>query len=113
MSMPAASVKDMSAYAGGHLRFDIKTDYDIQIGIRSDNVDADANDAKKYISNYITLDGTRFQPVAIPIAQLVAAQSGTDLAQMKDLFIAAAVGRQINAQYSKTFLIDNIRWTLD
>jgi hypothetical protein len=107
----ASTTKDMSAYSSGHLQFDIKTAYDIQIGIRSDNINSVANTAKRYISSYITPNGTMFQSVSVPISDFVSAQPGTDLSQMKDMFIASAIGDRIHAQTNKTFAIDNIRWT--
>jgi hypothetical protein len=107
----ASTTKGMSAYSSGHLQFDIRSAYDIQVGIRSNNINSGTNSAKKYISAYITPDGTQFKSVSIPIADLVNAQAGTDLSQMKDMFIATAVGTQTGAQTSKNFWIDNIRWT--
>jgi hypothetical protein len=113
VAVAGSAMKNMSAYTGGHLRFDIKSAYDIQIGIRSNNVDSGLNPAKKYLSDLsITPDGAHFQSVSIPISLLVGGNT-TDLTQMKDMFIAAAVGSQTGAQTNKTFLIDNIRWTVD
>jgi hypothetical protein len=104
--------KNMSAYSGGHLKFDIMTAYDIQIGIRSSNVNSNTNSAKRYISSYITLGaGSSFQSVSIPISDFTTAEPSTNLIQMKDMFIATALGSQIGAQTNQKFIIDNIRWT--
>ncbi|MCB4792309.1 MAG: hypothetical protein LHV68_10560 [Elusimicrobia bacterium] len=103
--------KDMSAYSSGYLRFDIMTDYDIEIGIRSNNTNSGTNSAKKFISSYATPNGSSFQPVAIPISDLKAAEPTLDLSQMKDMFIASALGSHIGAQTNRVFIIDHIRWT--
>ncbi len=106
------SQKDMSGYASGYLKFDIKSAYDIQIGIRSSNVSSNVNNAKRYVSQYALLDGTSFVPVSIPIADLIAGQPSTDLTKIEDVFIATAMGSKIGAKTNKSFWIDNIRWTL-
>jgi hypothetical protein len=105
--------KNMIAYSYGYIRFNIRSSYDIQIGIRSSNISANTNTAKQYISQYgwSAASGASFQSVVIPVNDLVTAPAGTDLTQMVDMFIAAAVASRIGAQTNQSFWIDNIRWT--
>lgn len=103
--------KDMSVFSAGHLKVDVMSSVDLQVGIRSNNINANSNTAKVFLSAYGSVNGSGFTTISIPIAALVAAHPGTDLTQVKDAFIVAVIGSHVGVpKNDQSFWIDNVRW---
>lgn len=107
------SVRDMSSYANGTLRFWIKSTLDARIALTS--IDP-ANQADRREKTYtltqlgIPFDG-QWQAVTIPIVRFTSPTGGTgtpvNLVHMKNLFVLTIRGF---TNGPKAVLVDNIRW---
>ncbi|MBN1823953.1 MAG: hypothetical protein JW803_06525 [Endomicrobiales bacterium] len=102
---------NMSSYSSGKIMFMYRSAYDLQIAIRSSNLNSDTHSAKIYLSEAgYTADGSTFKLASINISSFQLKEPSLDLTKMRDLFVVSAVGSKIGAQTNKEFWLDDIRW---
>lgn len=109
---PETETKDMSAFDGGVLTFWVKTNVNLEIGIRSSNVPAGTETSKVYLNNYppFTPNGV-WQKVSIPLSHFIGARPKADLSRIKILFVVASnTPSGGTGGTPATFWIDDIRW---
>lgn len=101
--------KNMMEYEAGYLVFDVKTEVDLEIGIRSSNIPAGNEKSKGMLSEYgILLDG-QWQEVYIPLSDFKLKEPELDFKRIEVYFNVAVVGKKVGAA-SGEFWIDDVRW---
>ncbi|WP_179137372.1 hypothetical protein [Candidatus Entotheonella palauensis] len=105
-------VRDMSTFQDGRLIFWVKSPINLEVGIRSGNIDAGRERSKILLS-----DVEGFAPdniwhqLCVPIPTLVALDSRTDLSRIKVFFVIASnTASGGTGGMPATFLVDDVRW---
>ena len=109
---PDSSTKDMSSFAGGHLRFWVKSPIDLLVGIRSGNVRAGQERSTVLLSSYDSFSpDNQWHQVSIPLSDFVGPSPKADLSQIKIFFnVASNAASGGTGGSPKTFWIDDIVW---
>ncbi len=100
----------MGGYENGYLSFFVKTNVNLEVSIRSENVEAPKNRAKAFLSEFgVPIDGT-WQEVIIPLDYFKDKEPNLDFTQIKTFFsIGGTVGiDQVGVEHQ--FDVDNVRW---
>jgi len=106
---PNAAGAYMRYYEDGYLSFYVKTNHDLEVSIRSNNVTANNNRAKIRLSEMgIPLNNT-WQKVLISMADF-AARETMDFSHVKTYFAIGAVSKQIGEVANQTFDVDYVQW---
>lgn len=109
-SLGGTESEDLSAFSAGELTFWIRSNVDVEIGMRSANIAAGTEDSKVWIEEgYATLTG-EWQEVVIPIEDFQVLEPELCLQEMVVLFVASFVGPHYGSATSGTIWLDDIRW---
>ncbi|MEM2878035.1 MAG: LamG domain-containing protein [Candidatus Hadarchaeales archaeon] len=90
--------KDLSSYSGGHLKFWVKTAYNLKVEVE----DTGGNRGPLYIGDYGWNGENTWQPISIPLDDF----SGFDLGHVKYLFKITVEGGTY-----RLFYLDHLKWT--
>jgi hypothetical protein len=112
---PESETIDMSAYADGTLSFWVKSSINLEIGIRSGNIDPNEARSKVYLNNYSSFkDDNVWHRLSIPIPDFLGSNAQKPLADLKQIKILFAVASNTpsggTGGVPKTFWIDDVRW---
>lgn len=100
----------MPTYESGYLHFFVRTNRDLQFGIRSENVAPGAEQSKMRLSELgVPLDNT-WREVLVPLETLADRDPNFDFAQVKVFFSIGAVSAQIGEVTNAVFDVDDVRW---
>lgn len=106
--------RDMSGYAEGYLSFWIKSPVNLEVSIRSGDVQAGTETSIVLLSGYPSFESdTTWRKICIPISDFVGTDSNpqVDLSIMKVLCSIASSERSGGTGGTRqTFWIDDIRW---
>jgi hypothetical protein len=111
-SLDGHQVTDLREFAGGHLNLAVRSTYDIQIGIRSDNITPGLEQSKVWLreEGLAQCEG-EWESVSIPLARLAQLEPRLDFTRM-EVFLVAAVDRpHLFAATSGSFWIAEVQWT--
>ena len=110
---PDTETRNMSSFEGGNLTFWIKSQINLEIGIRSGNVPPGTETSKVILSNYppFTPDD-QWHRVSIPLSDFTGSSPPkANLRQIKIFFnVASNTPSGGTGGVPKTFWIDDIRW---
>lgn len=100
---------NMDYYKNGYLKFWVKTPINLEVKIRSSDVDSDINQAKIFLSSISGFDNdNEWHEVAVPLSGF----SGVSWNIIKEFFIISSVSDiDGTGGETKTFYVDHIRWT--
>jgi hypothetical protein len=103
---------DMSDFSGGSMAFWVKSPINLEVGIRSGNVDSGDEESKVLLSGFSTFapDNT-WREICIPLARFEGESPKADLSDIKVLFVVAS-NRSTGGTAGRlqTFWIDDVRW---
>jgi hypothetical protein len=104
--------RDMSAYAGGSLRFWARSTTELEIGIRSGNVPAGSETSKVLLTMVTSfVKNGQWQSVCIPLSRFTGAFPKANLAQMKVFFVLAVNDATLGTGgVNATAYVDDVRW---
>lgn len=100
----------MGGYENGYLHFFVRTNKDLEVSIRSANINADMNRAKIRLSEFgIPLDNS-WQEVIIPLDYFSFKEPNLNFTQIKTFFAIGGVSNQIGEVTDAVFDVDDVRW---
>ncbi|MGM0568014.1 MAG: hypothetical protein ACQESB_02215, partial [Elusimicrobiota bacterium] len=100
----------MSQYSEGYVSFWVKTEKDLQLGIRSQNIEAGEEKSNIMLGRDIGVRlNDEWQQVTVPISEFTEKEPQLDLEQMKVYFNVAVVGAEVG-ESEGSFWIDDVRW---
>lgn len=102
---------NMSDYKYGKLVFWIKSQVDLEIGIRSGNISSGSEKSKVRISNYgFQNSNSEWQRICIPIEDFTKKDANLQLADMKILFSIYSNSNTLGTNGLTDFWVDDVRW---
>jgi hypothetical protein len=100
----------MRFYNNGYLHFWVRSDRDLQVSIRSNNITAGSELSKFRLSELgIPTDGN-WQEAVISLAAFKDKESRLDFDQVKTYFAIGAISAQIGEPSNRSFDVDDVRW---
>jgi hypothetical protein len=101
----------MKFYETGYLRFSVKTPVDLEITIRSSNINPNTNRAKIRLSELgVPLDN-QWHDVVVALSDLSSRQTGFDFSRMKTYFVIGTTAGILGHDASNIiFDVDHVRW---
>ena len=100
---------DMSRFAGGSIRFQLRSGVSLLIGVRSTNVEAGTETASKVIAAPMSGADT-WRAVCIPLAGFTGPAPKADLTRMKVLFALSVNAVSGGTNGPATLWLDDVRW---
>ena len=100
----------MNSYSDGYLHFWIKTGRDLEVSLRSDNIDPAANLAKFRLSDLGVPTDNTWQEVWLSLDDFKIADPRFDFSQVKVYFAIAAIQSEIGNVSNEVFLTDDVKW---
>lgn len=104
--------RSMSSYGGGSIIFWVKSTINLEVGVRSGNVDPGDETSKVLLSDFQSFapDNT-WRRVCIPISLFEGTAPKADLSQIKVFFVIASnTPSGGTGGVSQSFWIDDVRW---
>jgi hypothetical protein len=102
-------ISDLTRW-GDYLHFQVKTAYDLEISIRSENIEAEEGKAKIFLSDYgIPIDDT-WQEVFIALPDFKQKEPNLDFSRIVIYFSVAIVGSKVGVNEIGSFWIDDVKW---
>lgn len=100
----------MRFYSVGYLSFSVRTTNDLQVAIRSGNINAGTEKSKIRLSEFgVPLNG-EWQKVVIPLSEFAAREPQFDFDRIQTYFAITALSAQIGPVSNQTFDIDDVKW---
>ena len=103
------STKNMSGFSDGYINFWVRTPVDLEIGIRSNNIQSGSDMSKAMLSDYNIAADNAWHEVYIALNDFKLWDSRTNFGLMKVFFNIAVVG-ELASVLSDDFFISNIRY---
>ncbi len=105
----AVSTKDVSIFRDGYLNFWVKTPVDLQISLRSGNLQGGDEASKVMLSDYNIAADNDWHEAYIALDDFKIWDNRLDFTQMKTFFNVAVLGEFVTS-FSDTFWISNVRY---
>lgn len=106
----ATGTRFLNAYADGYLHFFVRTTRDLEISLRSNNIPANANNAKVRLSHLGVPANGQWQEVWLSLADFKLLDPRLDFSQIKTFFSIGALSTHIGQVTDFTFDVDNVKW---
>lgn len=100
----------MRDYENGFLRFHVKTDENLEISIRSANIDPNSNNAKINLLDLGVPLNNQWQQVIIPLALFKARDPRLDFNQISTFFVIGGVSDVVGQLVNENFDVDDVKW---
>jgi hypothetical protein len=104
--------RNMSTYGGGSIVFWVKSTINLEVGVRSGNVQAGEESSKVLLSNFQSFaPDTTWRRVCIPLSLFQGAAPKADLSKIKVFFVIASnTPSGGTGGVLQSFWIDDVRW---
>lgn len=112
---PDSETRDMSTFEGGNLSFWVKSSINLEVGIRSGNVQPPGTETSKVIlsrNSYPPFEpDNEWHKISIPLSDFTGEAPKADLSQIKIFFVVSSnTPSGGTGGVPKTFWIDDVRW---
>ncbi|HEY4129444.1 MAG TPA: hypothetical protein VGM50_02450 [Gemmatimonadaceae bacterium] len=100
---------DISRFAGGSIRFQLRAGIKVLVGVRSTNVEAGTETSSEVLVPPSTATDA-WRAICVPLADLTGAAPKADLTRMKVLFAISVNAATGGTNGPATLWFDNVRW---